>query len=147
MSNLKNSNLTSTNSWSSFLMSQNAQLCHPIRKQLHPRPAHSSEGSRNLPKWWSPRLGHGAVLANSKPLLVSKYVITTRAREGGPKEHSAKQKWPGETHLVTNVPGLCTLSDLSRIVTKPPPSFLCCLRPPSHHPSSLTSVPLVAVLH
>ena len=29
-------------------------------------------GSRNLPKWWSPRLGHGAVLAASKPLQVSK---------------------------------------------------------------------------
>ena len=36
-------------------------------------PAHSSEGSRNLQQWWSPRLGHGAVLAASKPLQVSKY--------------------------------------------------------------------------
>ena len=35
--------------------------------------AHSSEGSRNLPKWWSPRLGHGAAIAASKPLQVSKY--------------------------------------------------------------------------
>ena len=35
-------------------------FCHRIRKQQHPRPAQSSEGSRNLPKWWSPRLGHGA---------------------------------------------------------------------------------------
>ena len=41
-------------------------------------------------------------------------VITTRVREGGPKEHKAKQKWPRETHLVTYVPGICTLSDLSR---------------------------------
>ena len=74
-------------------------------------------------------------------------MITTWAREGGPKEHSAKQKWQRETHSVTYVPGLSTLSDLSRIVTQPPPSFLCCLRPPSHHPSSLTSVSLVPVLH
>ena len=43
-----------------------------IRKQWHPRPALSSEGSRNLPQWWSPRLGHGAVLAAPKPLQVSK---------------------------------------------------------------------------
>ena len=40
-------------------------------------PAHSSEGSRNLPQWWSPRLCHGAVLADSKPLQVSKYRNTT----------------------------------------------------------------------
>ena len=52
---------------------KNAQPCHRIRKQQHPRSAHSSEGSRNLPKWWSPRLGHRAVLAASKPLQVSKY--------------------------------------------------------------------------
>ena len=39
-------------------------------------------------------------------------VITTRAWEGGPKEHRAKQKWPRETYSVTNVPGLSTLSDL-----------------------------------
>ena len=53
--------------------------------------------------------------------------------EGGPKEHSAKEKWLRETHSVTYVPGLSTLSDLSRIVAQPPPSFLCCLRPPSHN--------------
>ena len=40
--------------------------------EQHPQPAHSSEGSRNLPKWWSSRLGHGAVLAASKLLQVSK---------------------------------------------------------------------------
>ena len=40
-----------------------AHLCHRIRKKQHPRPANSSESSRNLPKWYSPRLGHGAVLA------------------------------------------------------------------------------------
>ena len=47
-------------------------------------------------------------------------VITTRAREGGPKEHRAKQKWPSETHSVTYVPGFSTLSDL---VAQPPPSW------------------------
>ena len=39
-------------------------------------------------------------------------MITTRAWEGGSKEHRAKQKWPCETHSVTYVPGLSTLSDL-----------------------------------
>ena len=29
----------------------------------------------NIPKWWSPRLGHGAVLAASKSLQVSKKVM------------------------------------------------------------------------
>ena len=37
-------------------------------------------------------------------------VITTRARVGGPKEHRAKQNWPLETHSVTYVPGLTTVS-------------------------------------
>ena len=41
-----------------------------IMKQQHPGPAHLSEGSRNLPKWWNPQLVHGAVLAASKPLQV-----------------------------------------------------------------------------
>ena len=45
------------------------------------------------------------------------------------------------------VPGLSTLSDLLLIVTQPPLSFLCCLRLPSHHPSSLTSVFLGPVPH
>ena len=74
-------------------------------------------------------------------------VITTRAREGDSKEHRAKQKWPRETRSVTYVPGLFTLSDLSRIDEQPPPSFLCCPRQPSHHPSSLTSVSLVSAHH
>ena len=69
-------------------------------------------------------------------------VITTRARVGGRKEHRAKQKWPCETNSVTYVPGLSTLSDLS-VIDAQPPSFLCCSRLPSHHPSSLTSVSLV----
>ena len=32
-------------------------------------------------------------------------VIITRAREGGPKKHRAKQKWRRETHSVTYEPG------------------------------------------
>ena len=74
-------------------------------------------------------------------------MITTRAREAGTKEHRAKQKWPRETHSVTYVLGLSNLSNLSRIDVQPPPSFLCCPRPPSHHPSILTSVSLVPALH
>ena len=64
-------------------------------------------------------------------------VIATRTREGGPKEHRAKQKWPRETHSVTYVPGFSTFSYLSRIEAHPPRSCFCCPRPPSHHPSSL----------
>ena len=74
-------------------------------------------------------------------------VITTRAREGGPKEYRAKQKWPRETHSVTYEPWLSTLYDLSLIDAQPPLSLLSCPRPPSHHPSCLTSVSLVPGLH
>ena len=74
-------------------------------------------------------------------------MITTRAREGGPKEHRTKQKWQRATHSVTCVSGLSTLFDLSRIDPQPPPSFHCCPITPSHHPSSLTSVFLVPALH
>ena len=74
-------------------------------------------------------------------------VITTRAQEGGLKEHRDKQKWPRETHLVTYAPGLSTVSDLSRIDAQPPLPSLCCPRPPSHHPFSLTLVSLVLALH
>ena len=74
-------------------------------------------------------------------------VITTRAREGGPKDHRAKQKCLQETQSVTYVAVLSTLSDLSDIDVQPPPSFLCCPRPSSHHPSSPTSVSLVAALN
>ena len=74
-------------------------------------------------------------------------VITTGAREGHPKEHRAMLKLTRETHSVTYVPGLYTLSDLLHIDAQLSPSFLCCLRPPSHHPSSLTSVSLLLVLH
>ena len=68
---------------------------------------------------------------------------THQNKEGGPKEHWAKQKWQRSTHSVTYVPGLSTRSDLSRIDVQPPQSFLCCPRPPSHHPSRLTSVSFV----
>ena len=74
-------------------------------------------------------------------------MITTRAREGGPKEHRAKQKWQRETRSVTYVPGLSTLSDLSRINTQPHRHSSVAPRPPSHHPSSLTSVSLVPAFH
>ena len=49
----------------------------------------------------------------SQPHFYPIQVITTRAPEGGPKEHTAKQKWERETHSVTDVPGLSTLSNLS----------------------------------
>ena len=55
-----------------------------------------------------------ALIFSSSCNFIPLHVITTRAREGTPKEHSAKQKWPRETHSVTYVPGLSTLSDLSR---------------------------------
>ena len=74
-------------------------------------------------------------------------MITTIAREGGPKEYRAKQKWQHETHSVTYVLVISTLSDLLCIDEEPEPSFLCCLRPPSSHPSSLTSVSLIPALH
>ena len=70
-------------------------------------------------------------------------VITTRAWQGGLKEHRAKQKWPRET-IQLHIYGL---SDLSLILTQHPPSFLYCPRPPSHHPSILTSVSLVPALY
>ena len=85
--------------------------------------------------------------ASCKWHLSPLHVKTTRAWEGGPKEHSAKQKWQCETHSVRYVPELSTFSDLLCIVAHPPPSFFCCLRPPSHHSSSLTSVSLVTIPH
>ena len=75
------------------------------------------------------------------------HVITTRAWEGGPKEHRAKQKWPRETHSVTYVPGLSTLCSLLLIAAQPPPSLLCCPMPPSHHPSNPTQVSHLPVPH
>ena len=74
-------------------------------------------------------------------------VITTRALEGGLKEHRAKYNWPRETHSVTYAPGLSTLSYLSSIVGQARQSFFCSPWPPSHHPFSLTSVYLVPALH
>ena len=57
------------------------------------------------------------------------------------------EKTQGQAKILRYVPGLFTLSDLSRIDAQPPPSYLCCPRPPSHHPSSLTSVSLVPTHH
>ena len=74
-------------------------------------------------------------------------VITTRTQEGGPKEHRAKQNCPRETHSVTDLPWLSIIYDPSRVVAQPPPSFICCPMPPLCHPSSLTSISLVPVLH
>ena len=73
-------------------------------------------------------------------------VMNIRAREGGPKEHRAKQKWQRETLSVVYAPGF-PLFPIFSIVAQPRPSFLSCPRPPSHQPSSLTSVYLVPVLH
>ena len=66
---------------------------------------------------------------------------------GRAEKHRAKQKWPRETYSVIYVPGLSTLSDLSRIDARPPPSFFCCPRPTSHHPSTPTSFSLGSALH
>ena len=54
-------------------------------------------------------------------------------REGGPKEHRTKQKWPRETRS-TYAPGYSTPSYLLRIVAQTPPTSICCPRPPSHFP-------------
>ena len=69
---LKNSNLRSTNFWSSFLMSPNCPTMSPRQEAIASSTSSLIWGSRNLPKWWSSRLGHRAVLAASKPLQVSK---------------------------------------------------------------------------
>ena len=81
-----------------------------------------------------------------------------------PHHVTASHPSPGDNHQSTGgrsertqvvrknsfsyiVPGLSALSDLSRIDSKPPPSFFCCPRPPSHHPSTPTSISLVPALH
>ena len=76
------------------------------------------------------------------------HVTAFHQSTGGLSERTqGRAKWPRETHFVTYAPGLYTLSYLSRIDAQLPPSFLCCPRPPSHHPFSLTSVYLAPVLH
>ena len=82
-------------------------------------PAASCNGIPALSMWYPPEHGR-AVRKNTGP----------------------NKNWPRETHSVIYVPGLSTLSNLLRIVTQPPPSFLYCPRPPLHHPSRLTSVSL-----
>ena len=63
------------------------------------------------------------------------------------KNTGIMQKLPREIHFSTSAPGLSIPSYLSRIVSQPPQSSFCCPRPPSHHPSNLTSVYSVTVLH
>ena len=73
--------------------------------------------------------------------------ITTRAREGGPKEHRAKKKRPLENHPITCVSELSTVSDLSSILhshfSLPKATFMPSIPPnfglPCTHPP-LTSV-------
>ena len=66
---------------------------------------------------------------------------------GRSQRREGHAKWPRETHSVTHAPGLSTLTYLSRIDAQPPLSFLCCPKPPSHHPCNPTSVSLVHALH
>ena len=69
---VKNSNLSSTNFYSSFLISPKCPTMSPQPEATaYPRPANSSKSPR-IYQWWSPRLGHGAGLAALKPLQVSK---------------------------------------------------------------------------
>ena len=79
---------------------------------------------------------------NGIPPLSRWYI--TGAYESGPKQHRAKQKWPREklSYICSR-----TLHSFRSIVAQSPPSFLCCPRPPSHHPSSITSVYLVPALN
>ena len=68
-------------------------------------------------------------------------VITTRATEGGPKEHWDKQKWQRETHSVTYAQGLSTLSYLSRCRAA---STVIPLSPKTFTPSILPNLGLKA---
>ena len=83
----------------------------------------------------------------SQPYPTLLQVITTRAREGGPKEHRAKQKWPRETHSVTYAHGPPLFPIFRALTLSLHRNSSVAERPPSHHPSSLTSVSLVPVLH
>ena len=56
------------------------------------------------------------------------------------KSAGTKQKWPHETQSFTYASSVVTPSYLLCIVMLLPPSFLCCPRSPSHHPSNLTLV-------
>ena len=79
---------------------------------------------------------HIACLLSTTQLELLLQIDTSLCRyKGGPKEQRAKRIWPRETHSVTYVPGLSTLSDLSLIDAQLPPLFLCCPMPPSHHPA------------
>ena len=71
---LKNSNLSSTSFLSSFPMSQKYPTIAPHQKAIVSSTSSLIWGLKEFTKWWSPRLGHGTVLAASKPLQVSKYL-------------------------------------------------------------------------
>ena len=73
--------------------------------------------------------------------------MITRAWEGGSKIHRATQKmaaWTSISHICTR--GLHSFRSFSHWRAAST-VILCCRRPPSHHPSSLTSVSLVPALH
>ena len=96
-----------------------------VEPSLQLIPTASCNCIRPLSRWWPPE--HGRV---------------TRKNTGPSKNGRVKLI---QLHMYY---GLSTLSDLLGIDAQKPPSFLCCPRPPSsHHPSSLTSVPIVPVLH
>ena len=66
---------------------------------------------------------HIACLLSTQLELLLQIDTSSCRYEGGPKEQRAKRIWPRETHSVTYVPGLSTLSDLSLIDEQPPPLF------------------------
>ena len=67
-------------------------------------------------------------------------VITTRPREGGPKEQRANQKWQRVTHSVTYATKLSTLSHLRAastvIALLPKAIFTPSIQPTSYPPST-----------
>ena len=75
-------------------------------------------------------------------------VITTTPKHGRAVRKNTMHSKNGRVKLIQlHMYQGSTVSDLSRIDAQPPPSFLCCPRPPSRHPSSPTSVSLVPALH
>ena len=72
---LKNSNLSPTNFWSLFLMSQKWRTMSPHQESTASSTSSLIWGLKEFTEVGSPWLGHGAVLAASKPLHVSKYLV------------------------------------------------------------------------
>ena len=67
---------------------------------------------------------------------------------GGPKEHWNKAKMTKSHSIIyTYATVISTSSYLSHIIDKPPPSSIWCQKPPSRHPSNLTSFYSVSALH